>query len=46
MSERLSPEEVVLAIQAAETEEDALEIERRYVQDTAEEDPGKEDDRT
>jgi hypothetical protein len=41
MTEQLGPEEVVAAIGAAESEEDALAIERRYVVDTAEEDPGQ-----
>jgi hypothetical protein len=42
--ERPSPDDVVAAIHAAETEEDKLEVERRYTQDTAEEDPGEVDD--
>ena len=44
MTERLDPEEVVAALRAAETDEDRIEIERRYVTDTAEEDPGEVED--
>lgn len=41
MTEAPGPDEVVEALRAAENEEAALEIERRYVTDTAEEDPGE-----
>jgi hypothetical protein len=39
--EQLRPVEVVAAIADADDDEAALEIERRYVTDTAEEDPGQ-----
>lgn len=41
MTEQLTPEEVTAAIQAALTDEDAIAIERRYTEDTGEEDPGQ-----
>ena len=41
MTERLTPEDVVEAIRACLTDEQAIAIERAYVRDTAEEDPGE-----
>jgi hypothetical protein len=40
-TQRDDPDSVVAAIQAAETPEEAIAIERRHVQDTPEEDPGE-----
>lgn len=44
MTERLTPDDTVAAIQAAPDDATAIEIERRFVTDTAEEDPGEVDD--
>jgi hypothetical protein len=44
MGEQLDPEDVVAALRAAADEEAAIEIERRYTADTAEEDPGEVED--
>lgn len=44
MTPPLNPDEVVLAIRAAPDDDAALEVERRFTVDTAEEDPGEVDD--
>ena len=43
MTEPLQPDDVVAAIRAAPDDTAALEVERRFVTDTAEEDPGEVD---
>ena len=44
MTEQLDPDEVVAAIRAAPDDTAKVDVEREFVADTAEEDPGEVDD--